>query len=106
MLKTTKDLTKRLKLIFEVQEKTSSTLKIPLFSLQPRNHRFHNLQQVQRYMGRRYAAAYTLDQTRQEGDETVYYFKSLPEEELTKRDKGSSKAPYVQLRVRPRLLGH
>ena len=76
MLKTTKDLTKRLKLIFEVQEKTSSTLKIPL------------------------------DQTRQEGDEMIYYFKSLPREELAKRDKGSSRAPLVQLRVRPRLLGH
>ena len=106
MLKTTKDLTKRLKLIFEVQEKTSSTLKIPLFGLQPKNHRFQNLQDVQRYMSRRYAAAYTLDQTRQEGDETIYYFKSLPQENLTKRDIGSSRAPLVQLRVRPRLLGH
>ena len=105
MLKTSKDLSKRLKLIFEVQEKTSSTLKIPLFSLQPRNHRFQNLQQVQRYMSKRYAAAYTLDCTRHEGDETIYYFKSLPREELTKRDKGSSKASYVQLRVRPRLVG-
>ena len=106
MMKTTKDLSKRLKLVFDVQEKTSSTLKVPLFSLQPRNHRFQNLQDVQRFMSRRYAAAYTLDRTRQEGDETIYYFKSLPEEELTRRDKGSSKAPLVQLRVRPRLLGH
>jgi len=106
MPKTSKDLTKRLKLIFEVQEKTSSTLKIPLFSLQPRNHRFQNLQQVQRYMSKRYAAAYTLDSTRQEKDETIYYFKSRPEEDLYKREKGSSKAPYVQLRVRPRLVGY
>ncbi|HLC70934.1 MAG TPA: hypothetical protein VJI32_02945 [Candidatus Nanoarchaeia archaeon] len=106
MIKTTKDLTKRLKLIFEVQEKTSSTLKIPLFSLQPKNHRFQNLQDVQRYMSKRYANAYTLDRTRQEGDETIYYFKSLPQENLTKREMGSSRAPLVQLRVRPRLLGH
>lgn len=105
MTKTSKDLTRRLKLVFDVQEKTSSTLKVPLFSLQPRNHRFQNLQQVQRYMGRRYANAYALDKTKQEGDETIYYFKSLPEEELTKRDKGSSRAPLVQLRVRPRLVG-
>jgi len=103
---TSRDLTKRLKLIFDVQEKTSSTLKVPIFSLQPRNHRFQNLQDVQRYMSQRYAAAYTLDRTRQEADETIYYFKSRPEEELTKRDKGSSRAPYVQLRVRPRLVGH
>lgn len=106
MMKTSKDLAQRLKLIFDVQEKTSSTLKVPLFSLHPKNHRFQNLQEVQRYMGKRYANAYTLDRTRQEGDETIYYFKSLPEENLSKRDVGSSKAPYVQLRVRPRLLGH
>lgn len=106
MMKTSKDLTKRLRLIFEVQEKTSSTLKIPLFSLQPRNHRFQNLPEVQRYMNRRYANAYALDKTKKVGDETIYYFKSLPEENLTKRDKGSSKAPLVQLRVKPRLLGH
>lgn len=105
MMKTSKDLSKRLRLVFEVQEKTSSTLRIPIFGLQPRNHRFQNLQEVQRYMNRRYAAAYTLDRTRQEGDETIYYFKSLPEENLAKRDKGSSKAPLVQLRVRPRLVG-
>ncbi len=105
-MKTSKELTKRLKLVFDVQEKTSSTLKVPLFSLQPRNHRFQNLQQVQRYMSRRYANAYALEKTKNVGDETIYYFKSLPEEELTKRDKGSSRAPLVQLRVRPRLLGH
>lgn len=105
MPKTSKELTKRLKLVFDVQEKTSSTLKVPLFSLQPRNHRFQNLPQVQKYMGRRYANAYALDKTRKAGDETIYYFRSLPEENLTKRDKGSSKAPLVQLRVRPRLLG-
>ena len=104
MAKTGKDIAKRLKVVFEVQEKTSASPHIPLFSLWSKNYLFNNLEHVKRHIQRQYAGSYILEKKEHASGSDVYFFKALPEEQVYARDKGSYKAPYVQLRVKPKLL--
>ena len=104
-MKTGKDVAKQLKLVFEVQEKTSSTPNLPVFNLWAKNYQYSSLEHVKRHIQRQYAGSYILERKQQTGNADVYYFKALPQEQVYARDTGRSKAAYVQLRVRPKLVG-
>ncbi len=105
MPKTGKELAQRLKLIFELQEKTSSTTTVPLFSLRPKHSRFRRLEDVRRYISRHYSSSYALDYREQRGEWDVYFFKALPQETVPPSQRGRHTAPYLQLKVRSRLVG-
>ena len=105
MIKTGKDVAKQLKLVFEVQEKTSSTPNLPIFNLWAKLYRFASLEHLRRHIQRQYASSYVLERKHQTGDGEVYYFRALPVEQVYARDTGRSKAAYIQLRVRPKLVG-
>lgn len=92
---------KHVRVVLDVQEKTAST--VPLFSLWAKNYRFSKVEGMKKYLQQLYSANYTLERKEQKGEWETYFFKA---QGLAKeRPRRLAKAEYVQVRVRPRVLG-
>lgn len=94
-------LAKHVRVILDVQEKTAST--VPLFSLWAKNYRFSKVEGMKKYLQQLYSANYTLERKEQKGEWETYFFKAAGDPR--ERPRRLAKAEYVQVRVRPRVVG-
>lgn len=89
------------RVVLDVQEKTAST--IPLFSLWAKNFRFSKVEGMKKYLHQLYSSHYQLERKEQKGEWETYFFKAAGDPR--ERPRRLAKAEYVQVRVRPRVLG-
>ncbi|MEK6950721.1 MAG: hypothetical protein AABX13_03275 [Nanoarchaeota archaeon] len=92
---------KDVRVVLDVQEKTAS--KLPVFSLWARHFRFTKVEGMKKYLHQLYSANYTLERKEQKGEWETYFFRA--QGQPAERPRRLAKAEYVQVRLRPRVVG-